>query len=139
MCGVDGSPHWQTPAEVLTPGRFKVMMLSAAATGCPGFAIYSGRYLDAKFYLAADECMAAIAPVEDVLLDGKVIPCEVKVDLPSADANFRSICKEYKGRKVLSLINFHFTEKAEVEFVNGGKKVKMTIDPLDGKFVELAK
>ncbi len=137
MCGISADPVWQSPAEVLTPARFRMMMLSAAATGCSGLAVYNGEYIDAKFMQTADQTMAEIAAVEDILLDGKVVPCDVQADMPNANENFRFICREYNGRKIVAVLNYHFTAPADVTITCDGKKIKMTLPPLDGKFVEI--
>ncbi len=132
ICAVDGSGSYLSPDEVLTPARFRLMLLTAAVDGCPGFAIYPGERLDGKFYLAADQAMAEVARLEEFFLDGQEQPgvkaeaLELRVNqiqaggktlemsYPGWQQHFRFNAREYGGKQLISLLNYHPTESAWV-------------------------
>ena len=158
MCGVSANSAWQSPVEVLPPKRFRMMMLTAAVTGCPGIAVYPGTLLDGKFILAGDSAMEVIAATEDYFLDGTIVPFDVKADVPFEKENFRCLARSLNGKTLLSLLNYHPEAIAKAQFTlpEGIKGIRrldqsnwttvpvtqtMTIDipPYDACFLELAK
>lgn len=138
ICAVDGAGSYLSPTEVLTPARFRMMIHTASVNGCPGYSIYPGERLDAKFYIAGDKAMAEIAAVEDILLDGsftdsiKAVAMPLKesritaggksfvMEYPRWSESYRYIVRELNGRKLLCLLNFSNDNAAYVKVTLDG-------------------
>ena len=132
---IDGPGSYLSLAEVLNPARFRMMLLTAAVTGCKGASIYPGERMDGKFYIAADQAMAEIAALEDFFLVGKEVEeFEIKalpfstVTIGTGEGNlvmewprwnnfFRSNVRKLGGKKLISLLNYHPEQTAYVRIM----------------------
>jgi len=65
---------WLTPGDAgaFTGEALRCAMLECFLNGARGIHFWSGRYWDAEYLLAYNQAVRAVAPIEDIIVDGKL-------------------------------------------------------------------
>lgn len=82
---------WLTPGDAGTfPGEsFQWALLECYANGARGVYFWSGRVWDAESLIAYNRVVRAIAPVEEIIVEGELAGEEVSVDAPGRASGMR--------------------------------------------------
>ncbi len=56
--------------EVVSPARFRMLMLATATAGGKGFGLWPGKHIDGRFFVAINQAMFEIARIEELIAGG---------------------------------------------------------------------
>jgi hypothetical protein len=117
---------WLTPGDAGTfPGEsFQWALLECYANGARGIYFWSGRVWDGESLIAYNRVIRAIAPVEELIVEGELAGDAVSVDPPGRISGIR------RGKEMLLLVGDYFRRS------NGTLDVQLSA-PTDSRLRDL--